>query len=153
MDKHFSHGKDKKNRHNKERRDNDYKDKNKFNNRNSQEQDEVLPKIQIKVMECAYCHKPIEDLASAISSKENDEPIHYDCVIKKLTSEEKLLPNENITYIGQGKFAVVHFENPNDYKHFSIKRTIEWENREEKNVWRKEIEEAFSMPSEQPISK
>ena len=146
MNKHYSHGSDKKhwNDKNNDRNKNSNKDKNTVNDNtlqeNKKENDFVLPKITLKTLECSYCKKPIEDLVSALSSRENGSPVHYECVIEKLKNEEKLEKDEKITYIGQGKFGIIHFENPLDTKHFTIRKTIEWEKAEnEKSEWRKEI--------------
>ena len=55
-------------------------------------------------------------------------------------------PSEKVAYIGQGRFAVLSFENPHDQKHFSIKRTIEWEARDaERGAWRDEMAGLFSQ--------
>jgi hypothetical protein len=71
--------------------------------------------------------------------------MHFDCVIKFLEGAENLGPNERIVYIGQGRFAVTLFENPQDTKKFKINRVIEWENRESRAEWRSEIAGLFSQ--------
>ena len=153
MSKRYSRGNDR--QRNRNNRDRDRDNKNNRNERKHQDDqkhsfsrndqiDETLPKIEIKVMECAYCHKPIEDLESALPDRKSESPIHFDCALKILSEEEKLLPNEKISYIGQGKFGVIHFENPHDQKHFTIKKTIEWETSIEKANWRQEITDSFS---------
>ncbi|MBR6216112.1 MAG: hypothetical protein IKQ84_06840 [Spirochaetaceae bacterium] len=73
------------------------------------------------------------------------QPVHFDCVLKKLNDDETLNENEKITYIGQGRFGVVYFENPHDLRHFKIERIIEWEDREKKADWRSEIASKFSQ--------
>ncbi|MGP1588161.1 MAG: hypothetical protein ACTTHG_07475 [Treponemataceae bacterium] len=105
---------------------------------------ESFEKIQLKTVNCSYCNKPIEELANAMASKENGSPVHFDCVLKKIEETEKLGQNEKITYIGGGKFGVVYFENPQDLKNFTIKKVIEWENRDVKYEWRSEISTLFS---------
>lgn len=134
------------------------------NQRNSQQrefQNELLKMIQKGVAEndaairtfkstsrvCEICGQPISsvELGSAIPEKNTDNPAHFDCVLKQITENEKPGQNERVTYIGQGKFAVLHFENPSDFRHFTIRRTIEWEKREERVDWRNEMAGLFSQ--------
>lgn len=115
----------------------------KYNNQTKPE--EFQMKTQFSSHICEYCNQPIEELASAIASKESGNPAHFDCVLAKINNSEKLGENEKITYIGQGRFAVVYFENPHDLRHFTIRRIIEWENRETKYEWRDDIANIFSQ--------
>ncbi|MCR4790000.1 MAG: hypothetical protein K5839_02855 [Treponemataceae bacterium] len=101
-------------------------------------------KVQFKVVNCAYCGKPIEELATAMGSKEKGEPVHFDCVLDKLKESEKLLPDESIAYIGQGRFGVVTYPDPKDQIHFNIRRIIEWEERDNPMEWRQEIADTLS---------
>ncbi|MEN6600122.1 MAG: hypothetical protein ABFC21_06895, partial [Rectinema sp.] len=39
---------------------------------------------------CRVCGKPIFDFAGAIASREDGEPIHFDCAIEILSKEENL---------------------------------------------------------------
>ncbi|MBQ0051085.1 MAG: hypothetical protein KBT11_03355 [Treponema sp.] len=95
---------------------------------------------------CELCGQPISDVANAISNKDNDNPVHFDCVLNKIVEAEKPGPNEKVTYIGQGKFAVLYFENVHDTRHFTIRRTIEWEERDKKRgPWRDEMAGLFSQ--------
>lgn len=98
------------------------------------------------VVTCEICGETIDDLANAISNKGSDNPVHFDCVISKLNESEKPGMNEKIAYIGQGKFALLHFANPHDQKHFTIRKTIEWEARDaERGSWRNEMAGLFSQ--------
>ena len=115
------------------------------NNHNNKSQEETQVKSQFSSYTCEYCNQPIEDLTSSIASKESGNPAHFDCVLAKINASEKLSENEKITYIGQGRFAVVYFENPHDLRHFTIRRVIEWENREAKYEWRSEIANIYSQ--------
>ena len=118
-----------------------------YNERKSYQQkenEEALPKVELRQTTCEYCGNLIEDLASAMASKENGNPVHFDCVIEKIKKTEKLSEKEKIIYIGQGKFGIVEFPTPQDYKHFEIHRVIEWENRDAKFDWKDEITNAFS---------
>lgn len=99
-----------------------------------------------QTVKCEICGEVIEDLASSISNKESGNPVHFDCVISKLNEIEKPGLNEKVSYIGQGRFAVLHFDNPHDQKHFSIRKIIEWEARDsERGEWRNEMAGLFSQ--------
>lgn len=143
-------------RHSNQNKKNAGKDHGKFNKRenyknneqktykaNSKEEPVESPKLETP--NCAYCGEPIYDLPSAMSDKDTLAPVHFDCVLKKLNDSETLGEKEKITYIGQGRFAVVYFENPHDLRHFKIQRIIEWEDREKKAEWRTEIASKFSQ--------
>lgn len=93
---------------------------------------------------CPACGKPIEDLSSAIGDKASGQPMHFDCALKKVTDAEKPAPGKNVAYIGNGRFAVISYENPADTKHFKIEKIIEWEDRDEPLSWRGEMAELYS---------
>lgn len=99
----------------------------------------VLPKP-----ECPRCGRPIEDLASAINDRETGEPTHFDCVIERIAESESLGENEKVVYIGGGRFGVVHFENPNDPKRFQIKKMLQWEEKEKRSPWRRDVADQYS---------
>ena len=118
---------------------------NSHKNNHNKTQEETQIKTQFSSYTCEYCNQPSEDLASSIAAKESGNPAHFDCVLAKINASEKLSENEKITYIGHGRFAVVYFENPHDLRHFTIRRVIEWENREAKYEWRSEIANLYSQ--------
>ncbi|MCR5046877.1 MAG: hypothetical protein K6A42_09895 [Treponema sp.] len=93
---------------------------------------------------CPACGNPIEDLSSAIADKNSGQPMHFDCVLKKLSETESLSAKQNIAYIGQGRFAVISRENPSDAKHFKIEKIIEWEDKNNPGAWRSEMAELYS---------
>lgn len=103
----------------------------------------VLPKLPTPL--CAKCGEPIQDITSAMNDRETGAPVHFDCVLKFLQGAENLAANERLVYIGQGRFAVMYFENPVDTRKFKIVRTIEWEKREQKESWRTDISGRFSQ--------
>lgn len=94
---------------------------------------------------CSYCSQPIADVASSIADKTTGNPVHFDCIMKQLSESESLGENEKISYIGQGRFAILFFENPRDQRRFSIRKLIEWEGREQKIEWRAEISSLYSQ--------
>ncbi len=99
----------------------------------------VLPKP-----ECPRCGRPIEDLAAAINDRETGIPTHFDCVIERIAEGETLGEGDKIVYIGGGRFGVVHFENPNDLKRFEIRKTVQWEEKEKRSPWRKDVADQYS---------
>lgn len=96
------------------------------------------------VRTCEFCSKPINDLSSAFMDKNTGGSIHFDCVLTRLQETEKLEANQKISYIGQGKFAVIYFENPHDLRKFTIVRTIEWEEHDAECEWRDNISGLYS---------
>ncbi|AEE16348.1 hypothetical protein [Treponema brennaborense] len=94
---------------------------------------------------CPRCNQPITDITSALAERKTGEPVHFDCVVDFLKQSEPLKENEKITYIGQGRFAVVYFSNPHDMRHFTIVRVIEWEERDKKYPWRADIAGLYSQ--------
>mgnify|MGYP001768549153 CR=1 FL=1 len=102
-----------------------------------------LPKLPTPL--CPRCGEPIQDVTSALSDKATGEPMHFDCVLSFLQGAETLGTNEKIVYIGQGRFAVMFFENLSDTRKFKIVRTIEWEGREARPEWRSDISGLFSQ--------
>ncbi len=101
------------------------------------------PKLPTPV--CSRCGEAIQDLSSALSDRESGEPIHFDCALRFLEGSENVSENQKIVYVGQGRFAVMEFENPQDTKKFRILRTLEWESREHRAEWRSEVANLFSQ--------
>ena len=108
------------------------------------EQETAIKEYKNKEVLCAFCGKPITDMIISMSDKGSGEPVHFDCVLEKISKQEKLHEGEKIIYIGQGRFGVVYFENPHDMKHFTIRKIIEWEERGKAIDWRTEISDLYS---------
>ena len=116
------------------------------NQKEIQERENAIKEFKGKFPVCEICGQPITDIASAMSNKEGEKPVHFDCVLNKLIESEKPKQNEKLSYIGQGRFAVLDFENPRDSKHFKIKKIIEWEKREQdRGDWRNEMAGLYSQ--------
>jgi 5-methylcytosine-specific restriction endonuclease McrA len=94
--------------------------------------------------DCAYCGKPIRDIAAAISDEQSGKLVHFDCVIAKIAENEILERGDAVTYIGGGRFGVVHFSSPQETRHFKIKKILEWESTENRAEWRKTVADYFS---------
>ena len=134
------------------------------------------PKIKtepLPLSDCAWCGKPIRDIPAAIADKDTGAPVHFDCVISRITFGERLEKGEAVTYIGGGRFGIVCFDNPaaqhrdNQAKSpgsqqarqesdrrsaappanrdFIIKKIIEWENKDKRAEWRSVICEHYSV--------
>ncbi|MCR4823048.1 MAG: hypothetical protein K5873_09285 [Treponema sp.] len=119
---------------------------NPINQKEIEENRNAIRAFKENVVTCEVCGQPIADIANAITNRGSGKPVHFDCVITKLAEEEKLEQNDKISYIGQGRFGVLHFDNPHDQKHFTIKKIIEWEARDsERGDWRNEMAGLFSQ--------
>jgi hypothetical protein len=104
----------------------------------------VLPANPITTPDCPWCGKQINDITTAICDKDG-HPVHFDCVLARITEMERLGTNDSVCYIGGGRFGVVHYNNPPDMRDFTIKKIYEWEVKDSPNEWRKPISEYFSM--------
>lgn len=108
-------------------------------------QEKAIREFKAREVICSMCGKPITELSSALSDKATGAPVHFDCVLEAVSRNEHLKENEKVTYIGQGRFAVLLFENPRDLRHFKIERTIEWEEADKRLEWRSEIAGLYSQ--------
>ncbi|MDR3312608.1 MAG: hypothetical protein LBS64_05700 [Spirochaetaceae bacterium] len=106
---------------------------------------EAIRMFKQAVHTCPRCGQAIQDIPSAFTDRNSGEPIHFECAMEILQQEERCREGEKIIYIGQGKFALVYFENPEDPRHFSIRREITWERSEQRIPWRTEIAGLFSQ--------
>lgn len=106
---------------------------------------EAIRELKQKQPVCPRCGQPITDTASALAEHTTGEPVHFDCVLAHLKETETLKENERITYIGQGRFAVLFFPNIHDTRHFTIVRVIEWEGKDKTYPWREEYAGVYSQ--------
>jgi hypothetical protein len=105
----------------------------------------VLGDNPITTPDCPWCGKPITDITAAITDKETGLPVHFDCVIARISTMETLDNNDSVCYIGGGRFGIVHYNNPPDTRNFTIKKIFEWEAKDTNTEWRKPISEYFSI--------
>jgi hypothetical protein len=110
-----------------------------------QKKEAAIRALKLREVICPLCGKPIDELTSAISDRSTGKPAHFDCILEQLNKSESLGENDKVTYIGQGRFAVLHFDNPRDLKAFKILKTIEWEARDKKLDWRDEMSGLYSQ--------
>ncbi len=94
---------------------------------------------------CPRCGKIITDLSAALMDQGGNVPIHFECAMEIVSENETLGEGDKIAYIGQGRFGVLNYPNIRDVRHFTIKKIIEWENRDERAPWRNEMSELFSQ--------
>jgi len=94
---------------------------------------------------CAWCNKPIKDISTAIADPETGKPVHFDCVIDSIIKKERLESGDTVSYIGGGRFGIVHYNNPPDTRDFKIKKIFEWENKENRSEWRLLISNHFAV--------
>ncbi len=103
-----------------------------------------IAEVKAREVICPKCGQPITDVASAIADKTTGQPVHFDCVLEQVKQSEPTGENEKVAYIGQGRFAVLQYENIRDQRHFTIKKIIEWESREQQSEWRDELSGLYS---------
>ena len=104
----------------------------------------AIQEIKGREVRCAKCGEIITDLASSIADKATGKPVHFDCVLNQIKETEPTGENEKIAYIGQGRFGVISYANPHDTKHFTIKKIIDWEEKDKKPHWRDTMAELYS---------
>jgi len=105
----------------------------------------VLPANPITTPDCPWCGKPIKDITTAISDKDTGRPVHFDCVLARISEMEPLETNDSVCYIGGGRFGIIHYNNPPDTRDFTVKKIFEWEAKDNTNEWRRPISEYFSI--------
>jgi hypothetical protein len=106
---------------------------------------EAIKSFKKNVRICPHCNAPIDLLATALLDRKTGEPIHFECALDILATEERCSSSERIAYIGNGKFAVVLEDNPEENKHFAIRKTILWEPPDQNVPWRDEMVGLFSQ--------
>ena len=102
------------------------------------------PALSLPAATCAWCEKPIKDIMTAICEPDSGKPVHFDCVINRITEREILDAGDTVGYIGGGRFGIIHYNNPPDTRDFKIRKVFEWEKKENHCEWRITISEHFS---------
>ena len=82
----------------------------------------AIQDVKSREIICPKCGQPITDIASAIADKSTGQPLHFDCVLNQVKQSENI----------------------RDQRHFTIKKIIEWENREQQSEWRDELSGLYS---------
>jgi hypothetical protein len=104
-----------------------------------------LPSTPLPSPDCPVCGKPIKDISIAFTDKASGSPVHFDCALEKVSEHEAREQGDIISYIGGGRFGIVYYNNSQDLKNFQIKKIIEWEDKENRADWRKNIADHFSV--------
>jgi len=110
----------------------------------------TAPKLNtepLPVPNCTRCGQPVTDLHSALTDA-GGGTVHFDCVITELTKREFLEEGDTISYVGAGRFGIVNFGNSGDRKDqkvFTIKKILEWENKDERAEWRGIVADHYSI--------
>ena len=110
----------------------------------NRERQKAIQELKDREVICPICGEAIAEISSCLTDKKSGNPAHFDCILQEVSKDEKLTENEKIAYIGQGRFGVLYYENPRDQRHFTIKKVIEWEDRDAKPEWRDEISSLYS---------
>ena len=110
-----------------------------------QKRDVAIRDLKTRKIICPKCGQPITDLTNALADKTTGQPVHFDCVLEELKKTETIGQNERLTYIGQGRFAILHVDNPREMKQFTIVKIIDWESHEKKYDWRDEMSNLYSQ--------
>jgi len=96
---------------------------------------------------CPFCGNSIRDLRTAIARREDGVPAHFDCVIKDLSEQEDLSPDEKICYLGKGSFGIIRDKVNSMSSRFFVRKRIQYEDIENPVEWRKNISEKLMTRS------
>ena len=107
--------------------------------KNYQKQPEEYPN-------CPICGKAVRNLNIAIEEKKSHEPAHFECIMKELSLEIKLGPQERLHYLGSGCFGIVKLEQGKGLSSFTITQRIQYEDKIKKPSWRKKLATTSSGP-------
>lgn len=104
----------------------------------------AIQEFKSRTVVCSKCGKQIADMTNAISDADGNA-MHFDCVVEMLKEKETMTDGQQMTYIGNGRFAVVSFENPRDLRKFKIEKIIEYEDKSKTVSWRDEMAGLYSQ--------
>ena len=89
--------------------------------------------------DCPLCGKSIRNINIAIEEQKSKQPAHFECIMRDLTKEVTLGPQERLHYLGSGCFGIVKLQEGKGLSSYSIVRRIQYEDRDNKADWRKNI--------------
>ena len=101
---------------------------------NSQNKRRFPHRKKRNIVKCCLCNKIISDTSTIINEKNLNKPAHFDCILNQLKKEYKLTPREKIYYLGGGSFGIVQDRGPKSQIRFFIRKRIEYEKRQKKEV-------------------
>ena len=103
------------------------------------------PPLALPAVSCGWCDKAIKDISISITDPDTGKPVHFDCVINRIVEREELESGDVVSYIGGGRFGIVHFNAHPDTRNFKIKKIFEWENKEVRSDWRVNMSDHYSV--------
>lgn len=115
----------------------------KHHNRHSSKKQVLDKENRLQLPVCTVCGKAIRNLTTAIAGDKENSPVHFDCILKKLTDQEPLGDNEKICYLGGGSFGIVRQKPGSGSKHFFIRKRIQVEAQDTVLEWRKDISKSL----------
>ena len=92
-----------------------------------------------QVSQCPFCGQTVRDVLTAIATSADNQPAHFDCVLRRIGEQEDLRPREKVVYLGNGCFGIVRFRNGNDLRQFTIRKRIQFEDAEGIVAWRSTV--------------
>ncbi len=103
----------------------------------SREKEKEKPEENTIVYNCEICSEVIQDISSALAMPGSGNPAHFDCVLKKITGDEKLEEGQQVVYLGGGNFGIIKTDSKGSRNTFQIIKKIEYEERDKTPEWRK----------------
>jgi hypothetical protein len=100
--------------------------------------DITVPQVNEPLPNCLLCGKVIDSIAQAISEGAEGHFSHFDCVLEKLNTQERIKENQKISYIGQGAFGVVEKDDAGNY---TVVKRIPYESSSTFQAMQKFVEE------------
>ena len=89
--------------------------------------------------DCPICGKIVRNLNIAIEEKNSHEPAHFECVMRQLSAEIDLKPQEKLHYLGSGYFGIIQLKEGKGLSSYSIKEKFQYEDVSKKSDWRKKM--------------
>lgn len=81
---------------------------------------------EIQMENCPICNKPINNMSTAIIDRATNTPAHFECILQSLKSRYTLKPNQRMTYVGSGGFAIIEDIRENGKMKFVIREKIQY---------------------------
>ena len=102
--------------------------------------------IPLPALQCIRCGQSIVDPHTALADKTSGDPVHFDCVLSELLEKETLEQGDTLSYIGGGRFGILQFNSrKGELKYFTIKKIMEWEDKENRAKWRYAFADHYSL--------
>ncbi len=86
----------------------------------------------------------MRDIQSAIALPPNNEPAHFECVVRKIAEDERIGPKDRVAYLGHGSFGIIQDESSSGASRYAIKKRIQFEEPDRSVMWRKELSPGIS---------